>query len=106
MAAADLRVAGGRGRAVTILVDGGRVDAREGESVLAALWAGGVRALHRTARTGEARALLCGIGVCFDCLVTVDGVRSTRACMTPVRDGLRVNLQRDAGHEESADADG
>jgi predicted molibdopterin-dependent oxidoreductase YjgC len=65
--------------------------------VLAALWAAGRRTLHVTARTGEPRAFLCGIGVCFDCLVTVDGVRSTRACVTPVAEGMVVETQRDAG---------
>jgi predicted molibdopterin-dependent oxidoreductase YjgC len=94
-----LRVPGAAGRPVTLTVDGRPVEAVEGESVLAALWAAGIRALHRTALTGEPRALLCGIGVCFDCLVTVEGERSTRACMTPVTDGMTVTLQLDAGWE-------
>lgn len=94
----SLRLPGG-GRTVTITVDGAPLDAREGESVLAALWAGGIRALHRTARTREPRAFLCGIGLCFDCVVTVDGERSLRACMTPVAEGMAVELQQDAGWE-------
>lgn len=89
----------GGGRAVTITVDGSPVEACEGESVLAALWAAGVRTLHRTAKAGEPRAFLCGIGVCFDCVVTVDGERSVRACMTPVADGMAVEVQQDAGWE-------
>lgn len=94
-----LRVAGPGGRMVTITVDGRPVEALEGESVLAALWAGGFRALHHTARTGEPRAFVCGIGVCFDCLVIVDGERSERACVTTVADGMAIELQRDAGWE-------
>lgn len=96
-ASATLRVPGGRGRPVTLTVDGQAFEAFEGESVLAALWAAGIRALHATARTGEPRGLYCGIGVCFDCLVTVDGDRNVRACMTPATDGMTVELQRDAG---------
>jgi predicted molibdopterin-dependent oxidoreductase YjgC len=84
---------------VTITVDGLPVEAVDGESVLAALWAAGVRTLHTTAKTREPRAFLCAIGICFDCLVTVDGERSSRACMTPVADGMTVELQRDAGWE-------
>lgn len=98
-ASGTLRVPGGGGRTVAITVDGQAVEAREGESVLAALWAAEIRVLHRTATTGEPRGLLCGIGLCFDCLVTVDGERSTRACMTPVADGMAVEVQRDAGWE-------
>lgn len=97
-ASGSLRLPGG-GPAVTITVDGEPFEAREGESVLAALWAAGVRAVHVTARTKEPRALLCGIGLCFDCIVTVDGERSVRACMTPVAEGMAVELQKDAGWE-------
>jgi predicted molibdopterin-dependent oxidoreductase YjgC len=91
-------VAGGERRArIEVQVDGRAVTARAGESVLALLWAGGARALHWTARTGEPRGFLCGIGVCFDCLVTVDGVPGIRACMTAVAAGMRVETRRDAG---------
>jgi len=94
-----LRVPGGTGRSAAITVDGQPVEAVEGESLLAALWAAGTHTLHRTARNDEPRAFLCGIGLCFDCLVTVDGQRSARACMTRVADGMAVELQRDAGWE-------
>jgi predicted molibdopterin-dependent oxidoreductase YjgC len=87
----------GRGARIEVQVDGRPAAAHAGESVLALLWAGGARALHWTARTGEPRAFLCGIGVCFDCLVTIDGARSVRACMTPVAPGMRIETQRDAG---------
>lgn len=96
--ASGLRLPGG-GAAVTISVDGSPVEAREGEPILAALWAAGIRALHTTAQREEPRALFCGIGVCFDCLVTVDGERSVRACMTPVAEGMAVETQHDAGWE-------
>jgi predicted molibdopterin-dependent oxidoreductase YjgC len=86
-----------RGSRIEVQVDGRPVAAHAGESVLAVLWAGGARALHWTARTGEPRGFLCGIGVCFDCLVTIDGARGVRACMTPVATGMRIETQRDAG---------
>lgn len=99
-----LRVPGAAGRPVSITVDGGQVGALEGESVLAALWANGIRGLHHTALAGEPRGPLCGIGICFDCLVTVDGERSVRACMATVRNGMVVELQRDAGWEGHGNA--
>jgi len=86
-----------RGRALTIVVDGVRVSAFEGESIAAALLAEGRRATRWTAGSGEPRGYLCGMGLCQDCLVTVDGAPNVRACMTPVREGLRVESQRGFG---------
>jgi len=94
----DARMAGiERGPMVTMLVDGGVVVAYEGESVAAALLASGRRTTRATSRTGESRGYFCGMGVCQDCLVTVDERPNARACMTPVRDGLRVHTQRGLG---------
>lgn len=98
-ATTELRTAGiGRGVSISIYVDGREVHAFEGETVLAALWAHGEHTLHTTARTHEPRGFFCGMGVCFDCLVTVDGSFSVRACLEPVRAGMQITLQRDAGH--------
>ena len=90
----DLRMTVERGRSLNMLVDGQSVAVYEGESIAAALFAAGVRITRWTARAGEPRGYFCGMGVCQDCLVTVDGSPNVRACMTPVRDGLRVETQR------------
>lgn len=74
---------------VRITVDGRAVEAREGDTLLAALWNAGVRVL-RTSVSGEPRSAVCGMGACFECRVTVDGEPNRRACLTPVRDGLEV----------------
>jgi predicted molibdopterin-dependent oxidoreductase YjgC len=74
---------------VAIEVDGVRVDAYPGESLAAALLAVGVRAFRRTA-SGAPRGPLCNMGVCFDCVVSVEGEPGVRACATPVRKGMRV----------------
>jgi predicted molibdopterin-dependent oxidoreductase YjgC len=98
----DLRTSGiGRGAPISIYVDGREVPTFEGETVLAALWAQGEHTLHTTARTHEPRGFFCGMGVCFDCLVTVDGTFSVRACLEPVRPGMQIALQRDAGHAQT-----
>ena len=95
---ADLRTPGVvRGAPVTIEIEGCKVVAFEGETVLAALWANGDHSLHTTARTRQPRGFFCGMGVCFDCLVTIDGLANVRACLEPVRAGMRIALQRDAG---------
>ena len=78
-----------RGAPVTITVDGEPLQAHLGETVAAALIADGAAELRKT-RKGAARGLYCGMGVCFDCLVMVDGVPNTRACMTWVRAGMEI----------------
>ena len=78
-----------RGRRLELVLDGEPVEAYEGETVAAVLLARGEIATRRTVK-GEPRGIFCGMGVCFDCLVVVDGVPNTRACMTWVRDGMEV----------------
>jgi hypothetical protein len=82
---------------VTITVDGRSTSAYVGESVAAALMADGDLSA-RTTSGGEPRGLFCGMGVCFDCLVIVDGVPGTRACVTWVREGMDVSRQDGAGY--------
>jgi predicted molibdopterin-dependent oxidoreductase YjgC len=81
-----------RGRRVEIVVDGRPVEAYEAETVAAVLLANHELETRRTAK-GEPRGIFCGMGVCFDCLVVVDGVPNMRACMTWVRDGMEVQRQ-------------
>jgi len=74
--------------------DGAAVEAREGDSVAAALLAAGVTPCRTTPVSGAPRAPYCMMGVCFDCLVVVDGVGNRQACLVPVRDGMAVESQR------------
>ena len=73
---------------VTITFAGRTLQARDGQSVAAALTAAGVRSWRTTRRGARPRGLFCGIGVCFDCLLTIDGRPAQRACLVPVRDGM------------------
>jgi predicted molibdopterin-dependent oxidoreductase YjgC len=88
------RLPGSRGAALSFTFDGQNVPAYEGETVAAALWATGRSSLRTTARRDEPRGAFCLIGVCFDCLVRVDGRANVRACQQPVRDGMQVESQR------------
>ncbi len=79
-----------------MVVDGRPTVAYEGETVAAVLVADeGLRT--RWTAGGASRGIYCGIGVCFECLVVVGGVPNTRACMTLVADGMRVERQVAAG---------
>jgi predicted molibdopterin-dependent oxidoreductase YjgC len=77
---------------VTIRVDGKAVEAFAGETVFAALTAAGIRAFRHpsTLPAEPARGGLCGMGVCQECRVTVDGAPDRRACMTEVRAGMEI----------------
>jgi predicted molibdopterin-dependent oxidoreductase YjgC len=77
------------GEVVWFLVDGAHYPALPGDTIASALYAAGVR-VWRRAPSGEPRGLLCGIGLCFDCLVTVNGQPGVRACLTEVQDGMIV----------------
>jgi predicted molibdopterin-dependent oxidoreductase YjgC len=81
-----------RGPAVTITLDGDPVVAYAGETVATVLIAEGHHAT-RTTVGGEPRGVFCGMGVCFDCLVVIDGVPNARACMTFVSEGMDVRRQ-------------
>lgn len=74
---------------VSFTFDGRRIDGRVGDTIVSALWAAGVDVLGQAAGGGP-RGLYCGIGHCFACRVTVDGVRGVRACLVLVRPGMRV----------------
>jgi aerobic-type carbon monoxide dehydrogenase small subunit (CoxS/CutS family) len=74
---------------IRISVNGAPLEVPEGVSLAAAL----LNAGHSTFRKsvgGEARGPICGMGICFECRVTLDGVTGTRACLEPVREGMQV----------------
>ncbi|MBM3522371.1 MAG: (2Fe-2S)-binding protein [Alphaproteobacteria bacterium] len=81
---------------ITILVDGRPVAARDGDSVAAALLAAGLAITRTTPVGGAPRGPYCMMGACFDCLAVIDGVASRQACLTTVREGMRVERQEGA----------
>ncbi len=94
---------GARSHERTAFVFAGKeVTALPGQTVAAALIAHGIRSWRTTRVAGRRRGLFCGIGVCFDCLVVVDGRPNVRACLEPVRAGALVEPQEGTGHDASA----
>ncbi|MFI9803263.1 (2Fe-2S)-binding protein [Streptomyces sp. NPDC052301] len=86
--------------AFTVTFDGRPVRALPGQTVAAALWAAGVTAWRSTRDGGRPRGVFCGIGVCFDCLVTVDDRPNQRACLVPVAPGVDIRTQEGTGRED------
>lgn len=64
-------------------------EALAGDSVAMALWAAGDTVVRRSSSLGAPRGVLCNMGICFECLVVVDG-QTVRACTTVVQHGMRV----------------
>ncbi len=85
-----------RGRQIEFEVDGEPVLAYEGETVAAALIASGRRAFRHTAKQGAPRGLFCGMGVCFDCLMTVNDIPNVRTCVTAAEPGMKVQTQQES----------
>lgn len=78
---------------ITITVDGHEVACRPGWSIAAALIADGHTAWRTTRGSGRPRGLFCGIGICHDCLVTVNGIDSLRACLVPAVEGDDIRTE-------------
>ncbi|MGY4303442.1 putative molibdopterin-dependent oxidoreductase YjgC [Bradyrhizobium sp. USDA 4369] len=81
-------------RTLTIHVEGQAISAREGDTVSAALLASGLDVRRNTAVSGAKRLPYCMMGVCFDCLVTIDGVGNRQGCLVPVAEGMQIEIQK------------
>ncbi len=80
---------------LTITVDGEPVTGLLGQTVAGVLLASDTLAWRSSARLGRPRGAFCAIGVCFDCLVVVNGQRDVRACQRRAEAGDVVVVQRD-----------
>lgn len=76
-----------------LTLDGEPLIAHAGQTIAGAILAAGRRDWRTTARDRRPRGLFCGIGVCFDCLVTVNGIRDIRACQRPAAEGDVIEIQ-------------
>lgn len=84
--------------AIGFTLDGVEMTAVEGQSIAGALIASGVMSWRRTRVDDRPRGVFCGIGACFDCLITVNDEPNVRACLAQLRDGDRVERQEGTGY--------
>jgi len=77
---------------ITITVDGREVRAESGTTVAAAMLNAGIRGFRESVR-GEMRGPLCGMGVCMECRVTIDGEAHCRSCQTLCEHGMEVKTR-------------
>jgi predicted molibdopterin-dependent oxidoreductase YjgC len=84
-------------RTVTIHIEGRPVQVAAGQTVAAAVLAAGQRYTRTTPVSGARRAPFCMMGVCFDCLMEIDGVPNRQACLVQVEEGMRIVRQEGPG---------
>jgi len=77
---------------VPIVVDDRPISAEAGTTVAAALVNAGVSAF-RTSRGASPRGPLCGMGICHECRVTIDGIPHRRSCVIEVAEGMRIETR-------------
>jgi hypothetical protein len=77
---------------LTVIVNGKPLQVPRGAMLAAALLNAGT--VCRASESGEPRTALCGMGICFECRATVDGVAHQRTCQIVCREGLTVQTQQ------------
>lgn len=82
---------------VSYTFDGVALTAISGQSIAATMISHEKRITRSTRFNQSRRGIFCGIGSCFDCLVVVNGTPNQRACITEVRDGMKIETQQGAG---------
>jgi aerobic-type carbon monoxide dehydrogenase small subunit (CoxS/CutS family) len=75
---------------VTFSFNGRDFQCESGQTIAAALIAADQRELRSTRFGSEPRSIFCGIGICYDCVVVVDGIANQRSCLVEVKSGMRV----------------
>ncbi|MCR4631073.1 MAG: (2Fe-2S)-binding protein [Treponema sp.] len=82
-----------KGPLVTFSLDGNEMHGYEGEPIAVALRAAGILKHRETSKQHKPRGIFCAIGRCTDCVMVVDGVPNTRTCITPLKEGMKVQTQ-------------
>ena len=98
-----IRIETRRGRRFEIEVDGRKVPAYEGETIAAVLLAAGIWVSRLTPKKHEPRGVYCGIGICHECVMVVNGVPDIRICQTLATPGCKVATQRGLGEMEKGE---
>lgn len=86
-----------KGKKVVFYYNGKPMEGFEGEPVAAALMAQGVKIHRYTAKLHMPRGIFCAIGRCTDCVMVVDGEPNVRTCITPLKEGMKVETQEGLG---------
>lgn len=89
-----------RGKHFVFKVNGKPIHAYPGETIAGALIAAGWRLFRKTAKSSHPRGFYCGMGVCWECAMIVDGRPNVRTCNTLAQPGMHVEIQTGLNLEE------
>ena len=76
-----------------ITIDGNKIKARSGQTLAAVMLANGHTTCQHSAKNGQPRGLYCGMGICWECTMVVDGQQNVRSCVTLVTPDMKVEIQ-------------
>jgi predicted molibdopterin-dependent oxidoreductase YjgC len=82
-----------KGKSIDIKFEGKLIQAMVGDTVAAALMVAGINKFHNSPVSEEPRGPYCMMGVCFECLVEIDGVGHQQACLVSVKDGMVIKRE-------------
>ncbi|SDO48031.1 (2Fe-2S)-binding protein [Desulforhopalus singaporensis] len=88
---------GAADKTVNVIFEGQNCTVPEGVTVAAALLGHDDNHFCHSAAQGDKRAPYCLMGVCFECLVEIDGLKNRQACLEPVYEGMNVKRQQVEG---------
>ncbi len=91
------------GKTVEFSFEGKTFIGKEGEPIAAALHDAGIRVLRHSPRHNRPRGFFCAIGNCSSCLMVVNGEPNVKVCVTPLRQGMKVEYQKGKGDINAAD---
>jgi predicted molibdopterin-dependent oxidoreductase YjgC len=80
-------------KTISIFFDGKKIKALKGDTIASALISNGILKFSVTRKNKEPRGYFCGIGLCTDCMMTVNGVRNVRTCITEVEENMKIERQ-------------
>jgi aerobic-type carbon monoxide dehydrogenase small subunit (CoxS/CutS family) len=75
---------------ISFTFNGSTIECEVGQSIASALINDNQRELRRTRFGNEPRSIFCGIGICFDCVVVINGVANQRSCLIEAQDGMNI----------------
>tara|TARA_B100001250_G_C19143463_1_gene504840 strand:- start:25 stop:312 length:288 start_codon:yes stop_codon:yes gene_type:complete len=80
---------------VSIIFEGEKINVEDGQTVAAALLSRGYFVLRDSKINSNPRSVFCMMGICFECLMIIDGFRGQQACLVQVKEGMEIKLQKD-----------
>ena len=87
-------------KVVSIVFEGKKLHVEDGQTVAAALLSKGYFVFRDSKISFKPRSVFCMMGICFDCLMVIDGFRGQQSCLVQVKDGMEIKIQKNKSNNE------